>query len=144
MAKQDVIIGKWDAGRFQVVFDAPIEREKLAALDNGSVLEIKPWRTPSHDQYRLCQWILMTASEATGMPLEELKNRAKLAGNYVDGPAIQVGEHLCQPLKSTSAMSRAELSRFIEDLLDFCAVELEINVSAMRKKVEAKSKQRRR
>ncbi len=119
------------------------DTQKLAGLQDGQVLEIKPYSTPSHEQYRLVQWILQTVSESVGVGTEEIKNRAKMAGGYVDGPAIMVGEHLCQPLKSTSSMSKRELSRFIEDLIDFVSVEFGIDVSSLRREVAERAKMRR-
>lgn len=141
MAKQITIIGKYVGGK--IVFDVPVEREKLAMVEDGSVVEVRPYRTPSHEQYKLVQWVCQTASDATGIPAEEIKTKAKAAAGYFDGPGIIMGEQLFQPLKSTSAMSRKELSAFIEDLIDFCAAELLIDVGALRREVQSRMAMRR-
>lgn len=141
MAKVEPIIGKWSGG--QVVFDTPIEREKLAGLEDGQILEIRPYKTPSADQYRLLHWLLKTASEAVGVDAEELKNRVKVAGGYTDGPGLQIEGHVFQPLKSTSAMSRKELAGFIEAVMDFCVVEFGFDVSALRREVQSRMQMRR-
>lgn len=141
MAKVEPIIGKWSGG--QVVFDVPLEREKLAGLEDGQILEIRPYATPSAQQYRLLHFLLKSASEATGVNEEEIKNRAKASGGYTDGPAIQIGDHLFQPLKSTSAMSMRELAQFIEDVMDFVSIEYGVDVGAMRRDVQSRMAMRR-
>lgn len=146
--KTPIAILVWRDG--QCVPGARIDREALAELDEGKLLEVFVYKPPTNKQQRFCHWLFRIGAEnaregGACWTAEGIKMACKVRFGWVDGMIVRKGQVAEWNFRSLAEMDEDQMKDFIDAVVTFIESEVApgIDIEALKREAKERSNKRR-
>ena len=145
--KQPLAVLVWKGG--QLVPGNGWDRQALAGLTDGDLLEVYAYKPPSNKQERFVHWLFRLAAEnapeGTTWTPEGVKMACKLHYGHVDGMLVRKGQPAQWNFRSLSELDEEGMRRFIDASVTYIETNIApgIDVEALKREAKEKSAKRK-
>lgn len=145
--KQPIAVLVWRDG--QCVPGARVDREALAELSEGQLLEVYAYKPPTNKQERFVHWLFRIGAENAredGPRWTEagIKMACKIQYGWVDGMIVRKGQDAEWNFKSLTEMDEDQMKEFIDLVVKFIESDVAPGIDIEALKREAKERSSRR